>query len=100
MKRLAGQPFALIGVNADANKDTIKRERGRQNVNWRSFWNGPLGPNGPINKNWKVGYIPAVYVIDAKGVIRFANVYGESLDKAVESLLAETKKKPSRAVRL
>ena len=92
MKRLAGQPFALIGINADANKKLIAEQKKKQKVNWRSFWNGPKGFNGPIIKDWRIRFVPEVYVIDAKGVIRFKGVSGKALDKAVDSLLAELKK--------
>jgi alkyl hydroperoxide reductase subunit AhpC len=32
---------------------------------------------------------PTIYVVDHKGVIRFMNVRGEAMDKAVDELLAE-----------
>jgi hypothetical protein len=42
---------------------------------------------------------PTIYVIDAKGVIRFKDVHGEAMDKVVATLLEEmaaTTKKASR----
>ncbi len=92
MKRLAGQPFALVGINAYKDKKLIAEQKKKQRVNWRSFWNGPKGLNGPIIKDWRVRFVPEVYVIDAKGVIRFKGVSGKALDKAVDSLLAELKR--------
>ena len=35
---------------------------------------------------------PTIYVVDAKGVIRFKNVRGEAMDKAVDQLLKEMEK--------
>ena len=32
---------------------------------------------------------PTIYVLDAKGVIRYKNVRGEAMDQAVDTLLAE-----------
>jgi hypothetical protein len=32
---------------------------------------------------------PSIYVLDHKGVIRYRDVRGEEMDKAVETLLAE-----------
>jgi hypothetical protein len=37
---------------------------------------------------------PTIYVLDGKGVIRFMNVRGEEMDRAVDSLLEELAKKP------
>jgi len=38
------------------------------------------------------GY-PSIYVLDAEGVIRFTNVRGEGIGRAVDELLAEMKAK-------
>ena len=88
VQRLEGKPFALIGVNSDrdreALKDTLKEER----ITWRSFWNGG-GTDGPISREWGVRGWPTIYIIDAKGVIRYKNVRGPSLDQAIDALLKE-----------
>ena len=89
VKRLAGAPFALIGVNSDTDLVKLKQRMEEENITWRSFWNGPDGVSGPISTAWNVRGWPTIYVIDAKGVIRFRDVRGERLDKAVDQLLAE-----------
>ena len=43
VKRLADKPFALIGVNSDADKLYLKKRMKSEGITWRSFWNGPLG---------------------------------------------------------
>ena len=89
VKRLEGKPFALIGVNSDADKDKLKERLTKEQITWRSFWNGPKGPDGPISRAWNVRGWPTIYVLDAKGTIRFKNVRGDEMDKAVEELLKE-----------
>ena len=42
-----------------------------------------------ISVRWNIKTWPSLYVIDAKGVIRFKNVRGEELDQAITDLLAE-----------
>ena len=88
VQRLADEPFALIGVNSDPKERALKacEENG---ITWRSFWNGPKGTGGPISAKWNVTSWPTIYVIDHKGVIRFKNVRGEAMDKAVDQLLEE-----------
>jgi hypothetical protein len=89
VKRLEGKPFALIGVNSDPNKEELKQAMEKEHITWRSFWNGPLGTGGPISQAWNVRSWPSIWVIDAKGVIRYRNVRGEAMDKAVDQLLQE-----------
>jgi hypothetical protein len=91
VKRLAGEPFALIGVNSDKDKEKLFQRMEEESITWRSFWNGPDGTRGPISAKWNVTGWPTIYVIDHKGVIRFKNVRGEEMDKAVDELLAEAK---------
>jgi hypothetical protein len=91
VKRLAGEPFALIGVNSDKDKEQLFQRMEEESITWRSFWNGPDGTRGPISAKWNVTGWPTIYVIDHKGVIRFKNVRGEEMDKAVDELLAEAK---------
>ena len=89
VKRLANEPFALIGVNSDRDLDKLKERMTEENITWRSFWNGPEGTQGPISKAWNVQGWPTIYVIDRDGVIRHKNVRGEAMDTAVDALLAE-----------
>ncbi len=89
VKRLKDKPFALIGVNSDANKETLRPRMVEENITWRSFWNGPKGTSGPISKAWNVWGWPTIYIIDHKGVIRARNKRGEEMDEVVDMLLAE-----------
>jgi len=87
--RLKDQPFALLGLNSDKDLEKLKPRLKEENITWRSFWNGPNGTRGPISQAWNVSSWPTIYVLDHKGVIRFKNVRGEAMDKAVDQLLAE-----------
>jgi HEAT repeat protein len=85
VKRLANEPFALIGVNSDP-KEKVKAALERENISWRSFWDGG-NTSGPIARAWSVRSWPTIYVIDDRGFIRYKNVRGESMDEAVDELL-------------
>ena len=89
VKKLADKPFALLGVNSDPNKEELKKVLEKEEITWRSFWNGPEGTRGPIAKKWNVHSWPTIYVLDQKGVIRYKNVRGEKMDEAVDKLLKE-----------
>ena len=87
VKRLADKPFALVGVNSDADKQALQQVLVDEEITWRSFWNGPKGTGGPISTSWNVSGWPTIYLIDHEGVIRYK---GHSLDdELVDSLVAK-----------
>ena len=89
VKQLAGEPFALIGVNSDDDIDVLKEVIKEKNLTWRSFQNEE-GVDGTISDNWGIQGWPTIYLIDAKGVIRYKNLRGDELDEKIEELLAES----------
>ena len=88
VKRLAGKPFALLGVNSDKDREGLKDVMAKEEITWRSWWDGG-NTRGPIASQYNVSGWPTIYVLDAKGVIRYKGVRGEAMDKAVDTLLAE-----------
>jgi hypothetical protein len=88
VKQLSNKKFALIGVNSDKDREKLKEVLEEKNISWRSFWNGG-STSGPISTRWNVRGWPTIYVLDANGVIRFKNVRGAQMDRAIETLLEE-----------
>ncbi len=93
--RMRGEPFAIVGVNSDKDREALQKTLEAENITWRSFWNGG-GTGGPISSRWNVASWPTIYVLDAEGRIRFKNVRGEKMDEAVDALLAELKAKAKK----
>src|SRR5579871_6459598 len=89
VKRLEGKPFALIGVNTDEDRNKVKTLSVNDQVTWRSFYDGRTGR---ICGPWQINSFPSIFVIDHKGVIRYMDVSGAEIDRAVEKLLAEMEK--------
>lgn len=87
VKNLAGKPFAIIGVNSDRDIEIPQKLIEEGTVTWRSFQNE--GPEVPISETWGVRGWPTIYVLDAEGKIRYKNVRGDGLDKAVKTLMEE-----------
>ena len=89
VKKLASAPFALIGMNSDSDLELAKEAVESEGLSWRHYWNGPEGTAGPLAQNWNVEAWPTVYLIDGNGVIRYKDVLGDKLHRAVEALLLE-----------
>ena len=87
VKRMANKPFALLGVNSDGDRDSIRKIVKEKNLTWRSWWDGP--PNGAIASAWNVRSWPTIFVLDHEGVIRHKNLRGDNLDKAIDELVAK-----------
>ncbi|WP_159452333.1 TlpA family protein disulfide reductase [Singulisphaera sp. GP187] len=87
VKRLEGKPFVLLGVNDDEDRNLAVQAVKSKNITWRSWWDG--GIEGPIVLRWNVRGWPTTYVLDDRGVIRFKNLRGQDLDRAVDRLVNE-----------
>ncbi|MCS6977370.1 MAG: TlpA family protein disulfide reductase [Gemmatales bacterium] len=88
--KMKGRPFALIGVNADQDKDAFKKAESDKKMNYRSFYDG----DGKIVGAWRIKAFPTMLLIDHKGVMRQKIVGGgpanmKALDEAIEKLVAE-----------
>ncbi len=90
MNKHKDAPFAIVGVNSDRDRSKIQRLVREKQLSWRSFWNN--GTGGAISRKWNIYSWPTIFVIDHRGIIRFKQVRGEELDRAVEMLLAEASK--------
>jgi len=90
VKRLEKQPFTLISVSCDAEKDTLTKFIEKNEMPWVHWHNGAQG--GMVDE-WNVFSFPTIYVLDAKGVVRYKGVRGEAMDKAVDALLKEMEDK-------
>jgi len=60
-----------------------------QGITWRHAIDGTT--SGPIATKWNVHAWPTLYILDAKGVIRFkgGDARGKNMETNVEKLLAE-----------
>jgi alkyl hydroperoxide reductase subunit AhpC len=89
VERLEGRPFALVSINAEPTKNRaeLKAAWKAAGNTWRCVWDGDY--EGPINVAWNIREYPTIYVLDPQGVIRYKNVFGKDLERAVSSLLED-----------
>jgi thiol-disulfide isomerase/thioredoxin len=77
--------FVLISVSADDEKDTLVKFLEKESMPWTHWWDN----GGKLTQKYQVRFFPTIYVLDAKGVIRFKHVRGKDMDEAIDTLLKE-----------
>src|SRR5262245_18820191 len=91
VKRLSGEPFALIGINSDGTAEELRKILAQNDITWRQAVDGST--DGPLATRWNVQGWPTIYVLDAQGVIRHRDLRDQELEDAVVKLLEELKGK-------
>src|SRR3954470_23296194 len=86
--RMKGRPFAMLGVDTDADAGAARNVMEARAVTWPN-WHDGAPDEGPIARLYHVRAYPTVYVIDAEGTIRSKGSHGDELDQLVERLVAE-----------
>ena len=87
LERYKGENVVLLGVNSDEELDTIRAAKEREQLHYRTWWDGDT--NGPISTAWDVWMWPSTFILDERGVIRFVNRRENGMIEAVDQLLEE-----------
>ncbi len=80
--------FDIIGVSMDNNRNAFYSFLKDQDMKWRQIYDGK-GWQAEIGQLYAVSSIPSTFLIDKQGRIRYKNLRGNELEKAVEKLLKE-----------
>ena len=93
VKRMQDKPFALIGINNDGTPDEVRPRFQKEGITWR---NAIEPEKGSLASQWNVTGYPNLFLIDAKGVIRYhwiGSPGDEVLDQRIDELVAEAQGK-------
>jgi hypothetical protein len=97
VKKLAGKPFVLLGVNSDNDREELKAVLKKENITWRSWFDGMgTGSGGPIARRWNINGWPTLYVLDAKGVVQL-KTEGSELPRGFDELIEKLVHKASHS---
>ena len=81
--------FEIIGINLDKAVDAPKKYIADKKMNWKHIYSGDAWNDANVTR-YKVTGIPATYLVDKKGIIRYKSIRGkELLSSKVKKLLAE-----------
>jgi peroxiredoxin len=88
-KKFNKRGFEIIGISLDKDREALDQFIKTNGMEWPQHFDGKGWQNGVAEK-YKVRAIPATYLIDKRGKIRYRSLRGAELERAVERLLAET----------
>jgi peroxiredoxin len=86
IETMNGRPFAFLGVMGDQQIGTVTDAVENGTITWPVWW---AGPDRKLSNQWNVRGWPTIYVMDHTGTIRYINLRGELLRRAVHKLVAE-----------
>jgi peroxiredoxin len=88
-KKFSKQGFEIIGISLDSDRAALERFIKTNGMTWPQYFDG-RGWQNEVAEKYKVRAIPATYLIDKQGKIRYRSLRGDDLERAVEMLLGET----------
>lgn len=80
--------FEIVGISLDKNRGALDDYIESNEITWPQFYDGKFWQNDVAMK-YRVQSIPATYLIDKQGKIRYKSLRGKELELAVEKLLSE-----------
>jgi len=80
--------FEILGISLDDTSAKFSGYVDEQRMPWPQIFDGK-GWNSEVGRAYAVNAIPATFLLDRKGTIRYRDLRGEALYEAVEALIAE-----------
>jgi len=87
-KKFRDKGFEVVGISLDQDKAAMEEALKKHAMTWVQYFDG-AGWENKISKGFGIQSIPAVWLIDKKGMLRENGLRGEALSAGVEKLLAE-----------
>jgi peroxiredoxin len=92
VRKYEGRPFVLLGVNEDNDLKSLQEAEKKHNLNWRSWWD----MDQMIAQQWRLEGLPTLYLIDAKGIVRWKSSFPldeDEMDQRIKALVEEAENK-------
>jgi peroxiredoxin len=83
-----GKGFEILGISLDDSSAKFRSYLDEQEIAWPQIFDGK-GWNSEVGKLYAINSIPATFLLDRKGTIRYRDLRGEDLYEAVKTLIAE-----------
>lgn len=86
VEEFADEDFVFMGINGDSDLEDARRAVKEHAIRFRSWWDNPEDKE-TIVARWGVTSWPTTFVIDQTGTIRFKDLSGADLSRAIRQLL-------------
>lgn len=87
-KKLNAKGFEIVGISLDQDKGQMEAAQKKHGMTWPQYFDGK-GWENKISSGFGIESIPAVWLLDKKGILRETELRGAALAASVEKLLAE-----------
>jgi thiol-disulfide isomerase/thioredoxin len=86
-EKLHPKGFEIVGISFDQDKSALEKFVAKEKMTWAQFFDGK-GWQNQFGREFGINSIPAMWLVDKKGVLRDLNGR-EDLEAKVEKMLAE-----------
>ncbi|MCL5097559.1 MAG: TlpA family protein disulfide reductase [Candidatus Omnitrophica bacterium] len=86
-EKLHPKGFEIVGISFDTDKDKLEPFLAKEKMTWPQFFDGQ-GWTNKFGKQFGISSIPAMWLVDKKGILRDLNAR-EGLADKIEKMLAE-----------
>jgi len=80
--------FEIVGISLDKSRTDFDRYIDKYDMTWPQYFDGKYW-NNEVSTLYGIKSIPATFLIDKKGKIRYKSLRGPQLEVAIKELLAE-----------
>jgi len=87
-KKYNKKGFEIVGISLDRSRGDLDRYIEQNKIPWPQYFDGKYWQN-EVAVIYGISSVPATYLIDKKGKIRYKSLRGAQLERAVKELLAE-----------
>lgn len=85
LSKYSAQGLVIVGVHSDPNEAKMKDVVKELGMNWPNLFDGTKS----VMKAYGADSYPDYYIVDRKGVLRFADIANSEVERAVQMLLDE-----------
>ncbi len=87
-KQYQKEGFEIIGISLDRQRSALDSYIRKNDIKWPQYYDGKYW-NNDIAMKYRIRSIPATFLLDRKGKIRYKSLRGSELARAVEKLIKE-----------
>lgn len=80
--------FEIISINLDEDKEKLDAFLEENPLPWKRVFSGQGWRDG-VAQLYEVNWIPSIWLVDRKGILRYYDVRGDDLKTAIEELVTE-----------